>query len=504
MKIIKIILIAVCTGCSFYSTAQLMTNNNVQITVAGSAQVTVKGDVQNNAGTTIANNATIDLTGDWINNSGNNCFGISQGTVILNGANQLIRGNTQTVFNNLNLTGGTKTLQINTTTGGGNVTPAGILACNNAVLDLNSNTLTVNNSNCNAISNTTGYILSEDADNSSKLTWKIGATTGTHTIPFGNASATQIPCSINATSGSLGDVTVSTYKTVPNNTPYPVAPTLVTHVHNMAGVDNSANTVDRFWQIDRTGSGIATYTLAYASTENAANGNMNMRAQCWNNTPNAWEAPLAGQSNPTTQSVTVPGVIQSGAWAVALFSSPLPIQLLSFSAKEKDNKNVVCNWSTATEINNDHFTVMRSKNGISFEEIGKVDGAGNSNSVLDYSYTDLNPYHGVSYYRLKQTDFNGTISYSKIESVLITDEEIKYAVFPNPTQGNIFIKFSTEENTNANYTITDAAGRLVANGRLNNLSGIQEVSLINVLKGFYFLRITNGSHVFTSKLEVIN
>ncbi|MEP7171760.1 MAG: hypothetical protein ABI855_20470, partial [Bacteroidota bacterium] len=140
MKIIKIILAAVCTGCSLYSQAQLMTNNNILISLTGSAQVTVKGDVLNNAGTTIANDATIDLSGDWINNSGNNCFGTSQGTVILNGTNQLISGGSQTVFNNLNLSGGTKTLQTSAATGGGNAVPTGVLACNNAILDLNSKT----------------------------------------------------------------------------------------------------------------------------------------------------------------------------------------------------------------------------------------------------------------------------------------------------------------------------------------------------------------------------
>ncbi|MEP7170629.1 MAG: T9SS type A sorting domain-containing protein, partial [Bacteroidota bacterium] len=352
-------------------------------------------------------------------------------------------------------------------------------------------------------SNTTGYILSEDADNSSKLTWKIGATAGVHTIPFGNTSAIAIPYSVNPTSGNLGDVTVSTYPTAPLNTPYPFSPTLVTHVHNLVGADNSANTVDRFWQVDRTGAGIATYTFAYAPTENAANGNSNMRAQCWTNAPTGWETPLAGQSNPTGQSVTIPGVAKSGVWALALLSSPLPVELISFTAKEKENNKVVCNWSTASEENNDYFTVLRSKDGVYFEEIGVIDGAGNSSNILNYTFTDQNPYKGVSYYRLKQTDFNGKLSNSKIESVLITDAEIQYAVYPNPTEGNIFIRFNTEQNANAAYSITDAAGRLVAKGILSDLSGTQQISLTNVIKGFYFLRITNSSHIFQSKLEVI-
>lgn len=504
MNIRKIILTAICSGFCLFTQAQLMTNTNVLISLTGSAQVTVKGDVLNNTGTTIVNDATIDLTGDWINNSGNNCFGTSQGTVILNGTNQLIRGSSQTVFNNLNLVGGTKTLQINTTTGGGNVTPAGILACNTAVLDLNSNTLTVNNSACTAISNTTGYILSEDSDNSSKLTWNIGATAGIHTIPFGNSNGVQIPYSVGVSSGDIGNVTVSTYKTVPNNTPYPVIPTLVTNVNSVSGADNSANTVDRFWQVDRTGSGSATYTFAYASTENAASGNSNMRAQCWNNGITGWETIIAGQSNPTSQSVTVPGVIKSGAWALTQLSSPLPVELISFTANAVNNKMIACNWATASEENNDYFTVMRSKDGIHFEEIGTIDGGGNTNRMINYEHTDINPYKGISYYRIKQTDFNGNYSYSKIEKVLITTEEIHYAVYPNPSEGKIFIKYTTEENINSSYIITDATGRSISNGTLNEASGLQQITLPNVSKGIYFLRVTHGDHLFVSRLEVIN
>ena len=357
MNLRKIIIVFICLRCSAISQAQLMTNNNVNISVISGAQISVKGTIQNNAGTTMANDAIIDLTGDWVNNSGNNCFGTSQGTVIFNGTNQIISGSSPTVFNNLNLLNGIKSMQVNTATGGGNVTPTGILNCSNAVLDLNSKTLTVNNPNCGAVSNTTGYILSEDADNSSKVTWKIGLTPGLHTIPFGNTSAVQIPYSINVTAGNIGDVTVSTYQTIANNTPYPTLPLLVTHVKNAGGTDNSANLVDRFWQVDKTGISTADYTFTYAGTENAANGNTNLRAQIWNNGVTGWETALTGQTNPTSQSVTVPGVVKSGAWTLSLQSSPLPIELISFTAETKDNKKVICNWSTASEKKNYYFTL---------------------------------------------------------------------------------------------------------------------------------------------------
>src|SRR6185436_16917401 len=291
--------------------------------------------------------------------------------------------------------------------------------------------------------------------------------------------------------------------TAPDNTPYPLIPVTVSHVRNNLNMDNSANTVDRFWQIDPTGNPVATLTFTYAPSENAANGNINMRAQRWNLPQEAWETPLAGQVNPTSQSVLVNNATTFGPWAIAAEDFPLPVELISFTATAIDNKEVVCKWITASEINNDYFTIERSKDGNEFEEAGKVDGAGNSTSVLNYSLTDYKPYAGVSYYRLKQTDFNGDFVYSQIEPVLITDSEIKYLVYPNPSNGNFSIQFNAEQNTDAIFSITDATGRLIQQGKLNEVSGRQNISLQNALQGFYFLHITNAEKSFLSKIQVI-
>lgn len=480
--------------------AQLVTNNNVLI--SNSAQITVKGDIQHNAGTVIANSGIIDFTGNWINNSGNNIFGVSTGTVIMNGNNQVIQGPDQTMFNNLSLLNGIKTLEQHATVGGNNAAPAGVLSCNNAVLDLNSRVLTVNNANGAAITTGTGYILSEDANNSSKVTWKIANITGIHTIPFGNSSGVQVPYSFNLTSGVAGDVTVSTYATIANNTPYPVTPTLVTHVRNAANIDNSANTADRFWQVDKTGNGTATYTFTYAPLENAANGNLNLRAQRWNTGNLGWDAALPGQLNPTVQSVLVPGVSVNGAWALSLATSPLPVELLFFNAKEKNNSTIVCNWSTASEINNDYFTLERSANGEDFETVAIIDGNGTTNLQHNYSFEDKNPYKGVSYYRLKQTDFNGDFTYSKVENVLITSKDLQYVVFPNPNAGTFQIKYNALENSNANYVLTDATGRTILEKELNNDSGIHSISIENAAAGIYFLNIRNSGSNYIVKIHV--
>ena len=86
---LQVLLVVILINLMFItaSFSQLLTSNNVSVTLTGGAQLTVKGDIQNNAGTTVDNNGTIDLNGNWTHNAANNCFGASTGTVIFNGAN---------------------------------------------------------------------------------------------------------------------------------------------------------------------------------------------------------------------------------------------------------------------------------------------------------------------------------------------------------------------------------------------------------------------------------
>lgn len=120
--------------------------------------------------------------------------------------------------------------------------------------------------------------------------------------------------------------------------------------------------------------------------------------------------------------------------------SVLPIELLSFSASITDNHKVKLNWQTASEINNDYFTIERSTNGFDWEEIKKIDGSGNSSSNLNYSTIDENPYKGLSFYRLKQTDFDGQFDSSIVRSVNFENIETNnIQLYPNPTSDQIVI-----------------------------------------------------------------
>jgi len=172
--------------------------------------------------------------------------------------------------------------------------------------------------------------------------------------------------------------------------------------------------------------------------------------------------------------------------------TPLPIELLSFDAKPNHAK-VLLNWQTATETNNDFFTIERSQDAKQWEGIAQVDGAGNSNKVLSYSYTDKNPLQGVSYYRLKQTDYNGSFDYSAVRKIALKQMgEIK--IYPNPTQDKIQIEnYQGDAN---NVQIYNAMGQNLSsqigskqNQDLNSL----QLDLSALPTGVYFIRIGEQS-----------
>ena len=95
----------------------------------------------------------------------------------------------------------------------------------------------------------------------------------------------------------------------------------------------------------------------------------------------------------------------------------LPIELESFDAEKLADNIVQLNWTTASEEQNDYFTIERGVSGNTFTEIGNVDGAGNSLELLDYHFLDRSPLDGTSYYRIKQTDFDGASTYTNTVAV---------------------------------------------------------------------------------------
>jgi len=146
-----------------------------------------------------------------------------------------------------------------------------------------------------------------------------------------------------------------------------------------------------------------------------------------------------------TISIDMSGVVTNPAYSTYITlgsidasQTPLPIELISFDAKIIDNQYVQLNWQTASETNNDFFTIERSQDAENWEAIATIPGAGNSNKVLEYEAVDYEPLQGLSYYRLKQTDFNGDFSYSDIVAISdIKEKDLSIDLSPNPTIGKV-------------------------------------------------------------------
>jgi hypothetical protein len=169
--------------------------------------------------------------------------------------------------------------------------------------------------------------------------------------------------------------------------------------------------------------------------------------------------------------------------------TPLPIALIDFSVKAFDNKEVNINWQTGSEINNDFFTIERSKNAKDWEVINITKGAGNSSTYLNYNSIDFNPFYGISYYKLKQTDFDGRSEYFEIKSVEIKGlENSQPLIYPNPFNNQITIEANAVELEEV--LIYNLLGKNVTleTIKLENTETKIIIDLSQLGSGFYFIK----------------
>lgn len=178
--------------------------------------------------------------------------------------------------------------------------------------------------------------------------------------------------------------------------------------------------------------------------------------------------------------------------------TPLPIELVYFNVIPENNRTVKLEWQTASEINNDFFTVERSLNGYDWEVVNTINGAGNSSTTLNYSAVDNTPYMDVSYYRLKQTDFDARFEYSNVRSVnlKITEPNDVY-IYPNPTNHFITINGNPEELLD--IKITNVLGQEVTNliSIAKKMESTVLIDLSNLSQGVYVIKTkTTANHVY--------
>ena len=159
-------------------------------------------------------------------------------------------------------------------------------------------------------------------------------------------------------------------------------------------------------------------------------------------------------------------------------------------------------WTTASEKNNAGFNVERSIDGKTFEAIGFVKGAGNSNRTLRYAYTDANVFRitGATkvYYRLQQVDRDGQVEYSNVVTISTGEASgFEVSAYPVPFQKDVVIRITSTEQQNGTLTVTDIQGRTIATESVELNNGETEVTLssLNSLQaGVYFVKVTQNNH----------
>ena len=219
--------------------------------------------------------------------------------------------------------------------------------------------------------------------------------------------------------------------------------------------------------------------------------------------------------------VTVPGTIASGnlgfdpdfstlqGGPFHMNTLPLPVELISFNATSSNNC-VNLNWKTISELNNYGFFIERSINNIDFSEIGFIAGKGNSTELISYSFNDNNLTENKYYYRLKQTDFDGSFKYSDVLAIEVSLNPTNFELiqnYPNPFNPETIINFSVAETGNTKLTIYNSLGQEISTLFNNNAEkGVKyqiNFNASNLSSGIYFYKLSQGANTAIKKMVLV-
>ncbi len=225
-----------------------------------------------------------------------------------------------------------------------------------------------------------------------------------------------------------------------------------------------------------------------------------MRVVGWNTTTSQWDnlsgaTGASSNAEGTVMTGTVSNMSLYSAIAIGSVSTfPLAVKLIGFDVYKKETRAFL-QWATSSETNNKGFIIERSNAGVIWNEIGFVDSkspAGNSNTRLEYDFTDVTPLTGSNLYRLKQLDFDGKVEYSSVRRLNFSHEN-PVTVYPNPAKDNITLTGLSGGEYITLYNISGAVVSQIQNNNNRNL----DIKLDKLTDGVYHLRILSKSGVIT-------
>jgi hypothetical protein len=183
---------------------------------------------------------------------------------------------------------------------------------------------------------------------------------------------------------------------------------------------------------------------------------------------------------------------------------PLPIELQAFSG-QCSGSEVVLNWATVSEYENDYFEVQRSENGVDFSTIGTVMGQGTATSLHNYIFRDGQPINGIGYYRLKQVDVSGNFTYTQTISEECRSNDEWVELYPNPSSGESILTLYTSYSKEAIVRILDVNGRLLSSetAQIDNTMKKLELNISDANPGVYTVLVELEEKTITKKWIVL-
>ena len=167
----------------------------------------------------------------------------------------------------------------------------------------------------------------------------------------------------------------------------------------------------------------------------------------------------------------------------------LPVQFTGLKARKNADK-VDLTWGTLTEQNSSHFMVQRSASGADFTDIGKVQAAGYSNGLREYSFVDASPLKGWNYYRLQQFDLDGKYMFSNIAAVNFEKAGSLIVIYPNPARDVLNIEYTSTRSGKIELQVIDSKGAVMLkqNMAVSNGMNLESINIASLSKGIYVLR----------------
>ncbi|MFC5271092.1 T9SS type A sorting domain-containing protein [Adhaeribacter terreus] len=270
------------------------------------------------------------------------------------------------------------------------------------------------------------------------------------------------------------------------------------------------HSINRYWDIvpqNPNTNTLVSLTLTWLTSENNNLDFLSNKAQAWRSEDSgtSWTPVDVPQTISATtvngeRSITVATKTFS-KWGISDENNPLPVSWLSFTAKATANGNVL-SWATASEKNSDKFVVERSVNGKAFEAIGAVKAAGNSSQILTYNFTDAMPAGAEkTYYRLKQTDFDGAFTYSTIVVVekTVKGRSVDASVYPNPFAGTLNLKLQAADGV-SEVKLISLDGKEVYRKAIVSEANVTLSDLPVLKPGMYLLQLHGANGITTLKV----